>query len=261
MEKHNLARLLHVFLPFTSMLIVRDLLIIIFHKLGINSYFTSLIAFSLSVAVAAFVFKLKSFASMCGEDTRDVSRAPYRKKVRFARNAMHFSLAFALLIELMRVVGVVIAGYSSPMPDTSVISVIALIIVHPLLEEYLFRGLFYGELRAMNPIFSCLVQAVMFALVHDSVSAVIYALGAGVILGITAERTGSLVPCIAAHCLINARSLLYMTVFAEYSAVCSAIDALFVLPGVMSFVVLALTHGRESLVNEEKMIGEEDAHD
>lgn len=84
-------------------------------------------------------------------------------------------------------------------------SVLALVVVAPLTEELLFRGLILrGFLKRYSVRKAILVSALLFGLIHMNPW---QALGGGIIgvfLGWLYVRTGSLVPCIAAHAVNNA---------------------------------------------------------
>lgn len=89
--------------------------------------------------------------------------------------------------------------------------VIGVVILAPLGEELLFRGLVYGWLRRMlsfTP--AAVLQAVPFGLLHGTLDYTIYASLLGVVLALVRERTGSLRVCIAAHMLVNAGAIAFV---------------------------------------------------
>lgn len=76
----------------------------------------------------------------------------------------------------------------------------------PLAEEFLFRGYFFGALRKNGFWFAALFTGLAFGIVHVFGSPIAFivplaALGAGLCL--IREKTGSLYPCIALHCVNN----------------------------------------------------------
>lgn len=80
-------------------------------------------------------------------------------------------------------------------------------VVAPVLEETLFRGLLYTSLRGWLGFWpAAVVSAACFAMMHVGASRLPTAI-LGLALAWTYERSGSLVPAIAAHALHNA--LLY----------------------------------------------------
>ncbi len=84
-------------------------------------------------------------------------------------------------------------------------SVLALVIVAPLAEEFLFRGLILdGFLRRYSVAKSIYVSALLFAIYHLNPWQFIGALAGGAILAWWRVNTGSIVPCIFGHALKNA---------------------------------------------------------
>lgn len=89
--------------------------------------------------------------------------------------------------------------------------ILGVVILAPLGEELLFRGLVYGWLRRMlsfTP--AAVLQAVPFGLLHGTLDYTIYASLLGVVLALVRERTGSLRVCIAAHMLVNAGAIAFV---------------------------------------------------
>lgn len=117
-----------------------------------------------------------------------------------------------------------------------VLAFLSMVLIHPVTEEYMFRGIFYGKLRRMSPIFACLMQAVMFAISHNGVGGMMYALIAGIILGTAAERSNGIAVPVAAHMIINLRTFLYSLLLPQ-SAV-TAIDLSVIIAGVISAGIL-----------------------
>jgi membrane protease YdiL (CAAX protease family) len=80
----------------------------------------------------------------------------------------------------------------------------------PLAEEFLFRGYFFGALRKNGFWFAALFTGLAFGVVHIFGSPIAFiiplvALGAG--LCFIREKTGSLYPCIALHCINNSLAM------------------------------------------------------
>lgn len=84
-------------------------------------------------------------------------------------------------------------------------SVLVLVIVAPLTEEFLFRGLILdGFLRKYSVAKSIYVSSLLFAIYHLNPWQFIGALAGGSILAWWKVNTGSIVPCIFGHALKNA---------------------------------------------------------
>ena len=174
-------------------------------------------------------------------------------KKKTGRCVLHLLASVAALVTLMFLVAAFMNGEEAfsggvsaagEMPSLDPLSVASLLLIHPVAEEVLFRRLYYGELRRMHPVFGCMAQALMFALAHESVDGMIYALAAGVLLGVLAEETGRLWPTVAAHVFVNLRSLVSLTVFAERGGVRYGLDSAILTAGAVAFVILAATRVR-----------------
>ncbi len=83
------------------------------------------------------------------------------------------------------------------------LSALAVCLVGPVGEELFFRGLLYGSLRRWGRPLAVVASAAIFAGVHFVPAALPVLFIVGVILALLYERTGSLIPSIALHVLIN----------------------------------------------------------
>ncbi len=222
MEKTNIRRLIGVMMPFMIMVIVQRLGILLFGMGTLPSVIGDTLAFLAASAAGIFFFRMSCGAQALRpgsvpdagtseEDDRPVPPFPQRDTV-FGR-LMYMLIGTGVLIVTMYVVTAaadteVVSASPAAFPAAEFVS---LVLIHPILEEYVFRWLYYRELRPMQPIFAGLAQAVMFAIVHGSVGGMIYALFAGGVLVFVTEFSGSLTAAVGAHMLVNLRSLVYMT--------------------------------------------------
>ncbi len=86
------------------------------------------------------------------------------------------------------------------------IPVVYLVLVGPILEELVFRGLLYGPMRRqVGPVFAALMTAFLFMLGHGQIAQSTFVFG--LLFAYLYESTQSLVPSILFHVLINLRSL------------------------------------------------------
>ena len=249
MEKNDVNRILHAMTPFVLMVLTERLLLMLFGRLLPGEREVgALCAFLPAAALALLLFRLGRY-----EEEEEYDPVPPLIKKKTGRCLLHLAASAAALVTVMFLVASYVndeaafpdtARAAGDMPSLTPLSVLSLLVIHPLAEEYLFRGCFYGELRRMNPVFGCMAQAVMFAIMHSSVDEMLYALAAGVILGILAEETGRLWPCAAAHIFVNARSFVAVTVFAERGGVRYAMDSTLLTVGAAAFVILAATRVR-----------------
>ena len=142
------------------------------------------------------------------------------------------------LLWLMGAMAAVQYLFSPPLQTDRTLAgaVLSAVLVHPILEEWLFRRVFLARLldladggtpapevvsedgtMAVVPrkytragmLFAVLTQAVLFALMHTGGGSMLYGFAGGLILGILMLRTGRLWVPIAAHMAINLRSVLW----------------------------------------------------
>lgn len=89
---------------------------------------------------------------------------------------------------------------------------LAFVVVAPLVEEALFRGVILpglAEDQLANVPKAIVGSALLFAVMHVRADAVVYAFAAGLVLGAVRVWTGSLLPCVALHAANNAVPLLF----------------------------------------------------
>ena len=277
MEKTNIRRLTGVLMPFMIMVILQRLGLVLLEMTPLSATLRDLLAFAAASAGGIFFFRMS-----CGTETlrlrpngdgdgNAVSESgtegegddaghipPFPSPDTWFGTAMYTLVCFAGLIVSMHVVSVtadaqVIEAFE---PGTLAVEFVALVLIHPFLEEYVFRWLYYRELRPMQPIFAGLAQAVMFAIVHGSVGGMIYALFAGVILVFGLERSGSLAVTVAAHMLVNLRSFVYLTVLSDTGVLAenaahvrTVIDFCFVSAGFGAVLALMVRRGLREVWN------------
>ncbi len=87
--------------------------------------------------------------------------------------------------------------------------IIYVIIIAPITEELIFRGVMLKRLREALPFFAAnLLQAVIFGIYHWNVVQGVYAFGIGLLLGYVSGRFRSITASILLHMAINASSFL-----------------------------------------------------
>lgn len=240
MNRINIQRLLHTLLPFLIMTMIQRSLSLIFTRAGFVGEAADLCAFIPAVLAAALLFRIRTYTVTKEEHGEE---APLVTKSLFA-SVLRVLQASAVMIAAMIAVSAVLGGGEAQAGGVTALRVLALLVIHPVTEEFLFRKLFYGELRLMHPVFGVVAQALMFAIVHNSVDSMVYALASGIVLGILYEQTGRLSAVIAAHGIINLRSLLCLTLLAGYADIIQAMDIAIVCAGFAALLVQMILNGR-----------------
>jgi len=115
------------------------------------------------------------------------------------------------------------------------------VVLAPLVEEILFRGLLQRLVsRAWGPWAGIVVSALVFGLVHGEPWFLFGLIAVGLVLGFLYEATGSLIACWAAHALHNAVSLVVLFVQQDASLQPSELHLGDWLLGAGSLVVLGV---------------------
>ena len=83
------------------------------------------------------------------------------------------------------------------------ISVVAFVLVAPLAEEFLFRGLLLERTRFLGDGAAMLINGTAFALLHENLNQTLYAFTLGAVFSAIVLMTGRLRYTIAIHMLIN----------------------------------------------------------
>lgn len=88
--------------------------------------------------------------------------------------------------------------------NNSVLGVISVILIIPIFEEVLFRGLIFNELKKhLNIIIAIILQSLIFAISHGNMLQGIYTFIMGVVLAIVYDKTQSILTPILFHIMYN----------------------------------------------------------
>lgn len=95
--------------------------------------------------------------------------------------------------------------------NTKFFMIITTGVLSPILEEYIFRGLIYNELKKFNSKKTAMILVtVVFALFHLEFSQIIYSALIGLYLIYLYDKTDSIKVSIVAHIIINTSTLLFI---------------------------------------------------
>jgi membrane protease YdiL (CAAX protease family) len=87
---------------------------------------------------------------------------------------------------------------------TSVLGVISIILVIPIFEEVLFRGLIFNELKKhLNIFVAIIIQGAIFALSHGNMLQAIYTFIMAIVLAIVYDKTQSILAPMLFHVMYN----------------------------------------------------------
>ncbi len=145
----------------------------------------------------------------------------------------------SVFLALLEEVGYVMSEIA--FPDTTtfwgfVAGVISICILPAFVEEFIFRGVILHSFPKEKAWRGILISAALFSLMHGSAQQTVYQLVMGVILGIVAVKTNSIVPCIFLHMLNNVISLLFLFISEDMTMLILTYSFVPALVGVLLFV-------------------------
>jgi hypothetical protein len=120
---------------------------------------------------------------------------------------MIFSLMTAYLTSFLGAKGINVPtsdlSLSSPSTASVVMQFTYVIILGPIFEETIYRGLIIGTLSKYGSGPAVLMSALAFGLMHGNIPQAVSAFATGVVYGVIAVNCGSVVPTIIIHSLNN----------------------------------------------------------
>lgn len=90
-------------------------------------------------------------------------------------------------------------------------------IVPAFVEEFMFRGMIYANLRPYGRGVAIVISALLFGLMHQNAGQLLYATAAGIVLAVVYELTGSFWCCVLLHFFNNFIAIIEQVWFQQYS--------------------------------------------
>lgn len=120
--------------------------------------------------------------------------------------------------------------------SNSALGVISVVLIIPIFEEFLFRGLIFNELKKhLNVLIAILLQGAIFALSHGNMLQAIYTFIMGIVLAIVYNKTKSILAPILLHIMYNLLgSILLPTIL-------NSIGGYYIVILVLGFIILILS--------------------
>lgn len=178
--------------------------------------------------------------------------------VKYTLAAMGFAYVFNLLLSFMNI-NLSMFGFENKASDygstsgtaENIIYFIAIAVVPPIIEEFLFRGAILGSLRKHGDALAIVVSAVMFGFAHSNFIQTPVTFLTGLVLAYLTVKTNSLIPAIIIHFVNNsssvAFSLLSQLKLDEmiYSVIDFSLALVFVLSGLICTAMLIKKFGNK----------------
>jgi membrane protease YdiL (CAAX protease family) len=94
-----------------------------------------------------------------------------------------------------------------------IISLFVIAFIPCILEETVYRGIFYNEYRKISPIKGILLSAFLFGIMHMNFNQFSYAFVMGMVFALLIEATDSILSTMIVHFFINGNSVLIMYLY------------------------------------------------
>ncbi len=154
-------------------------------------------------------------------------KLPYAETVRLRKMKLAdiaWSVLFGILIQplltLLNALSMVVSTNTTSMfmmelsEQVSFLPALILMAVVPcILEETVYRGVFYNEYSKINPWKAALLSGFLFGLMHGNINQFCYAAVMGVLFALLIEATGSILSTMLIHFWINAGSVTLMYLY------------------------------------------------
>ncbi len=178
--------------------------------------------------------------------------------VKYTLAAMGFVYVFNLLLSFMNI-NLSMFGFQNKTSDygstsgtvENIIYFIAIAVVPPIIEEFLFRGAILGSLRKHGDALAIVVSAVMFGFAHSNFIQTPVTFLTGLVLAYLTVKTNSLIPAIIIHFVNNGSAVAFdlLSQLSLDSMVYSIIDfslaLVFVLSGLICTAMLIKKFGNK----------------
>lgn len=130
-----------------------------------------------------------------------------------------------------------------------VLLLFTVLILAPLGEEALMRGIAYGELRRrIPPVFAAIATSLMFAVLHQNMVQIVLTVPLGILLAFVYEQTGRLWPVVILHMAFNTAS-----VFTPLDVVERAATLPFIITSALALVVVLCMLAPQDTDSEQQL--------
>ncbi len=154
-------------------------------------------------------------------------RLPYAETVRFKKLKfadMLWCILFGILIQpALTLLNAISMVFSTNTTSTFMLelsnqvpflfALLLMAVVPAVLEESVYRGVFYNEYSKWNPWKAALLSGFLFGLMHGNINQFCYAAVMGILFALLIEATGSILSTMLIHFWINAGSVVLIYVY------------------------------------------------
>jgi len=146
---------------------------------------------------------------------------------------MLLALLFGILINpVMTLINALSMVFSTNVIGTSILDiaeqvpflfgVILVAVIPAVVEETVYRGVFYNEYSKIHPLKAALLSGLLFGIMHGNFNQFSYAAVMGILFAFLIEATGSILSTMLVHFWINASSVVMMYIFPKLYEIAQA---------------------------------------
>lgn len=147
-------------------------------------------------------------------------------------------------------------------PYKIVLMFLSTAVVPAFVEELMFRGMIYANLRPYGRGVAIVISALLFGLMHQNAGQLLYTTAAGIVLAVVYELTGSFWCCVLLHFFNNFFAIIEQIWFQQYpvekaSLLCSIAEISVFFVGLIFAVLWVVGRKRKGIVsaNERSFFG------
>ena len=126
-------------------------------------------------------------------------------------------------------------------PIENILSIIAVAVVPPLTEEFVFRGIILGKLRKYGDGFAVLMSSVLFGMIHENIVQIPFAFIVGLAAAFVTVKCESILPAMFIHFVVNFRSVLFDILKSNKVMEENALNVIYVLFLLVVFVLAIIS--------------------
>ena len=91
--------------------------------------------------------------------------------------------------------------------NSLIVNLLVIALLPAVVEEIIFRGIIFNGYKKRNPFKAALLSAFLFGLIHMNINQFSYAFVIGILFALLTYVTGSVIPSIIAHFIVNGTSV------------------------------------------------------
>lgn len=164
------------------------------------------------ISAIAAILTLRTYIQMFRKQEISLSKICKFKKVNLRNSLIVILCSFGLVLFSSSLVDLLMSKFPSYIETSKIISsntnsilgIISIILILPLFEEILFRGLIFNDLKKhLNITIAIVIQGFLFAIAHGNILQSIYTFILGIVLAIVYDKLNSIIAPMLLHVTYN----------------------------------------------------------